>query len=151
MPAKKPSSDGSKKSAGGFTAEERAAAKEALQERKIVWGKNRADDERAVIAKVSQMPEPDRSISQRLHEIIQAAAPALSPRLWYGMPAYTKEGDVLCFFQPAHKFGARYGTLGFNDKARLDEGSIWPTSFAVKELNAASEAKVVALVKRAVG
>jgi len=151
MPAKKSAPDGAKGRERGFTAEERAAAKEALQERKIVWGKNRADDERAVVAKVSQMPEPDRSISKRLHEIIQATAPSLSPRLWYGMPAYTKEGEVLCFFQPAHKFGARYGTLGFNDKAMLDEGSIWPTAFAVKELNATTEARVVALVRKAVG
>jgi len=151
MPGRKPGADGTKGSSRGFTAEERAAAKEALQERKIVWGKNREDDERTVLARLSQMPEPDRSIAKRLHAIIQTTAPRLSPRLWYGMPADTKEGAVLCFFQPAHKFGARYGTLGFNDRAILDEGSIWPTVFAVKELSAATEAKVVALVRKAVG
>lgn len=151
MPAKKHTTDGEKTPARGFTAEERAAAKETLQERKIVWGKNRADDERATLAKISQMPEPDRSIAKRLHELITTTAPNLSPRLWYGMPAYTKEGEVLCFFQPAHKFKARYGTLGFNNEAKLDEGSMWPTVYAVKELNAPVEASVVALVKKAVG
>jgi uncharacterized protein YdhG (YjbR/CyaY superfamily) len=151
MAAKKPNTDGEKKSARGFTAEERAAAKDMLQERKIVWGKNKADDERVTLAKISQMPEPDRFMAKRLHEIITTSAPNLSPRLWYGMPAYTKEGEVLCFFQPAHKFKARYGTLGFNDEAMLDEGSIWPTAYAVKELNALVEARVVALVKKAVG
>jgi uncharacterized protein YdhG (YjbR/CyaY superfamily) len=151
MAAKKHPPEGAKKKASGFTAEERAAVKDLVQERKIVWGKNRADDDRAVLAKISQMPEPDRSLAERLHEIIQANAPTLSPRLWYGMPAYTKEGVVLCFFQPAHKFKARYGTLGFNNEAKLDEGAMWPTAFAVKELNATAEARVVALVKKAVG
>jgi uncharacterized protein YdhG (YjbR/CyaY superfamily) len=151
MAAKKHTTDGEKTSARGFTAEERAAAKDALQERKIVWGKNRAGDERATLAKISQMPEPDGSIAKRLHELITMSAPKLSPRLWYGMPAYTKEGEVLCFFQPAHKFKARYGTLGFNDAAKLDEGSMWPTAYAVKELSAPVEARVVALVKKAVG
>jgi len=151
MAAKKSTADREKTSARGFTAEERAAARDTLQERKIAWGKNRADDDRATLAKISQMPEPDRAIARRLHEIITTSAPNLSPRLWYGMPAYTKEGDVLCFFQPAHKFKARYGTLGFNDKATLDEGSMWPTAYALKELNAPVEAKVVALVKKAVG
>jgi uncharacterized protein YdhG (YjbR/CyaY superfamily) len=151
MAAKKPTTDGVKKSIGGFTAEERAAAKDTLQERKIVWGKNRADDERVTLAKISQMPEPDRFFAKRLHEIITTNAPNLSPRLWYGMPAYTKGGEVLCFFQPAHKFKARYGTLGFNDGATLDEGSMWPTAYAVKELNPPVEARVVALVKKAVG
>ena len=139
----------SDKTSEGFTAEERAAVRDTVLERKIVWGKNTADDERVVLAKISQMPEPDRFIAKRLHEIIEASAPTLGPRLWYGMPAYTKEGDVLCFFQPAHKFGARYGTLGFNDRAKLDEGAIWPTAFAVKELNPTVEAKVVALVTKA--
>jgi uncharacterized protein YdhG (YjbR/CyaY superfamily) len=151
MAAKRPSTHGAKNSASGFTAEERAAVKDLVIERKIVWGKNRADDERVVLAKVSQMPEPDRSIAKRLHEIVMTSAPVLSPRLWYGMPAYTKEGDVLCFFQPAHKFKARYGTLGFNNEAKLDEGAMWPTAFAVKEMNSTVEARVVGLVKRAVG
>jgi uncharacterized protein YdhG (YjbR/CyaY superfamily) len=151
MAAKKQAADVSKKSRGGFTAEERAAARDTLQERKIVWGKNRADDERLTLAKISQMPEPDRFIAKRLHEIITTSAPGLSPRLWYGMPAYSKEGDVLCYFQPAHKFKARYGTLGFNNEAKLDEGSMWPTAFAVTELNSTVEARVVALVKKAVG
>jgi len=151
MVAKRHTSDGEKESVRGFTAEERTAAKDMLQERKIVWGKNRAEDVRATLAKISQMPEPDRFIARRLHEIITTSAPNLSPRLWYGMPAYTKEGEVLCFFQPAHKFKARYGTLGFNDAAMLDEGSIWPTAFAVKELNGSVEARVVTLVKKAVG
>ena len=151
MTEKKAATGSARKSAGGFTAEERAAAKEAVLERKIVWGKSRADDERAVVARIAQMPEPDRTLAKRLHELIEASAPVLSPRLWYGMPAYTKEGEVLCFFQPAHKFGARYGTLGFNNVALLDEGAMWPTSFAVTNLNASVEARVVALVKRAVG
>lgn len=124
--------------------------KEATQERKIVWGKNRADDERAVLAKIATFPEPDRSMGQRLHSIITTSAPELSPRLWYGMPAYTKDGDVLCFFQPASKFKARYGTLGFNDAAKLDDGAVWPTSFAVKELTPSDEARISALVKKAV-
>ncbi len=140
-----------KKSAMSFTQEERAALKEATQERKIVWGKNRADDERAVLAKIATFPEPDRSMSMRLHSIITASAPVLSPRLWYGMPAYSKDGDVLCFFQPASKFKARYGTLGFNSAAKLDDGAVWPTSFAVKDLAPSDEAMISAIVKKAVG
>ncbi len=140
-----------KKGATSFTEEERAALKEATQERKIVWGKNRADDERAVLAKIATFPEPDRAMARQLHSIIMASASDLSPRLWYGMPAYSKDGDVLCFFQPASKFNARYGTLGFNDAAKLDEGAVWPTSFAVKELTPADAARISALVKKAVG
>ena len=102
-----------------------------------------------MLAKISQMPEPDRAIGKRLHEVIQATAPTLSPRLWYGMPAYTKNGEVLCFFQPAHKFKARYGTLGFSDEATLDEGTMWPTVYALKVMNAPEEARVAALVKKA--
>ena len=124
---------------------------DTLRERQIVWGKNRAVDERAVLAKIETLPEPDRSMARRLHTIITTAAPALSPRLWYGMPAYSNEGEVLCFFQPASKFKARYGTFGFNDSARLDDGTVWPTSFAVKELTAADEKRISALVKQAVG
>ncbi len=140
-----------KKGTPSFTEEERAAVKEATQERKIVWGKNRADDERAVLAKIATFPEPDRSMGTRLHSIITTSAPNLSPRLWYGMPAYTKDGDVLCFFQPASKFKARYGTLGFNDAAKLDDGAVWPTSFAVKELTPSDETRISTLVKKAVG
>ncbi len=142
MPAKK----GSK----GFSEDERSAMKEMIQERKIVWGKSRADDERAVLAKIAEFPEPDRSMGRRLHAIITSSAPELSPRLWYGMPAYSKEGDVLCFFQPASKFKARYGTLGFNDSAKLDDGTVWPTSFALVQLTTADEAKISSLVKKAV-
>ena len=139
-----------KKGASVFTEEERAAAKETARERKIVWGKNRADDERAVLAKIDTFPEPDRSMGVRLHRIITSSAPSLSPRLWYGMPAYTKDGDVLCFFQPASKFKARYGTLGFNDAAKLDEGTVWPTAFAIMELTKSDEARISATVRRAV-
>ncbi len=142
MPAKK----GSK----GFSEDERSAMKEMIQERKIAWGKSRADDERAVLAKIAEFPEPDRSMGRRLHAIITSSAPELSPRLWYGMPAYSKEGDVLCFFQPASKFKARYGTLGFNDSAKLDDGTVWPTSFALVQLTTADEAKISSLVKKAV-
>jgi len=151
MAERKEERGGARKTGTGITAEERAAMKDMIVERKIVWGKNRADDERAVLAKISQMPEPDRSIGKRLHKIIQTAAPTLSPRLWYGMPAYTKDGDVLCFFQPAHKFKARYGTLGFGDGAKLDDGAMWPTVYALNSLTAAEESRIVALVKKAVG
>ena len=139
-----------RKGAKGFSDGERAAIKERTQEQKVVWGKNRAEDERAVLAKIATFPEPDRAMANRLHAIISSAAPDLAPRLWYGMPAYTREGDVLCFFQPASKFQARYGTLGFNDGAKLDEGGMWPTGFALKELTATEEARISALVKKAV-
>ena len=110
----------------------------------------KADEESAVLAKISEMPEPDRAMGERLHAIIKASAPALSPKLWYGMPAYAKDGKVVCFFQSADKFKSRYATFGFNDTANLDEGAMWPTSFALKELTAAEEAKIGALVKKAV-
>lgn len=139
-----------KKAGKGFSEEERAAMRDATLERKIVWGKNRAEDERAVIEKIHSFPEPDRSMARRIHAIVSTSAPALSPRLWYGMPAYSKDGDVLCFFQPASKFKARYGTLGFNNEARLDDGHMWPISFALTELTAAEEARITALVKKAV-
>ena len=129
----------------GFTDEERAAMRERLQELK-----GKADGEGAVLAKIAAMPEPDRGMAKRLHAIITAAAPALSPRLWYGMPAYAREGKVVCFFQDARKFKTRYATLGFSDKANLDDGAMWPTAFALKELTAAEEARISALVKRAV-
>jgi len=130
----------------GFTAEERAAMKERVQELKAGTG----DGESAVLAKIAGMGEPDRSMGKRLHAIIRANAPALSPKLWYGMPAYAKNDKVVCFFQSAGKFKTRYATLGFSDKATLDEGAMWPTTFALKELSAAEEAKIGALVKKAV-
>ena len=127
----------------GFTDAERLAMKERIQELKGV------DGESAVLTKIASMPEPDRAMGKRLHAIITASAPALSPRLWYGMPAYAKDGEVVCFFQNAQKFKARYSTLGFSDKANLDEGAMWPTSFALTELTAANEARIGALVKKA--
>jgi uncharacterized protein YdhG (YjbR/CyaY superfamily) len=131
-----------------FTDEERAAMKERAQELKAEARK--ADGESAVLAKIAEMPEPDRAMGKRLHAIVKASAPALSPKTWYGMPAYAKDGKVVCFFQSAHKFKSRYATFGFSDEANLDEGAMWPTSFALKELTAAEEAKIGALVKKAV-
>jgi hypothetical protein len=132
----------------GFTDEERAAMKERAQELKAAADK--ADGESAVLAKIAEMSEPDRTMGQRLHAIIKTRAPALSPRLWYGMPAYAKDGKVVCFFQSAEKFKTRYASLGFSDEAKLDEGALWPVAFALKELTAAEEAKIGALVKKAV-
>jgi uncharacterized protein YdhG (YjbR/CyaY superfamily) len=138
------------KKSEGFTAEERAAMRERAKEQKAEAQK--ADGERAVLAKIAEMPETDRAMAERLHEIVKASAPALSPKTWYGMPAYAnKDGKVVCFFQSAEKFNARYATFGFSDKANLDEGAMWPTSFALKELTAAAEARIGALVKRAAG
>jgi uncharacterized protein YdhG (YjbR/CyaY superfamily) len=133
------------KTVKGFTDEERAAMKERAQELKA----DKADGESAVLAKIAEMPQPDRAMAKRLHAIIKASAPALSPKTWYGMPAYAKDGKVVCFFQSAQKFKSRYSTFGFSDEANLDEGAIWPTSFALKELTAAEEAKITALVKKA--
>lgn len=134
----------------GFTAEERAAMRERAREQKAQAQK--ADGERAVLEKISEMQEPDRVMAERIHEIVKASAPELSPRTWYGMPAYAnKDGKVVCHFQSAEKFNTRYATLGFSDKANLDEGNMWPTSFALKELGAAEEARIGELVKRAVG
>ena len=140
------------KTSQGFTAEERAAMKERAQELKAEAraNKNKAQGERAVLAKLAELPEPDRALGERLHAIIKEAAPTLSPKTWYGMPAYAKDGDVLCFFQSAVKFKARYSTFGFTDKANLDETAMWATSFALKKLSAADEAKIAALVKKAV-
>ncbi len=138
----------SAKKSKGFTDEERAAMKERAQELKAEAQK--AEGESAVLAKIAEMPEPDRAMAERLHAIVKASAPALSPKTWYGMPAYAKDGKVVCFFQSAEKFDARYATLGFSDEANLDEGAMWPTSFALKELTAAEEAKIGELVKRAV-
>ena len=132
----------------GFTAEERAAMKERAKELKSQA--NKADDESAVLAKIAEMPEPDRSMGERLHEIIKASAPVLSPKTWYGMPAYAKDGKVVCFFQNADKFKSRYSTLGFSDDANLDDGAMWPAAFALKDLTAAAETKIRALVKKAV-
>ncbi len=135
----------------GFTDEERAAMKERAQELKAEAraNKKKAEGESDLLAKIAEMPEPDRAMAERLHAIIKASAPALSPKTWYGMPAYAKDGKVLCFFQSAQKFSTRYATFSFSDKANLDEGAMWPTSFALKELGAAEEAKIGALVKRA--
>ena len=140
------------KTSKGFTDEERAAMKERAQELKAEAraNKNKAEGESDVLAKIAEMPEPDRAMSERLHAIIKANAPALSPKLWYGMPAYAKDGKIVCHFQDANKFKARYATLGFSDNANLDEGAMWPTSFALKKLTAADEARIGALVKKAV-
>jgi uncharacterized protein YdhG (YjbR/CyaY superfamily) len=138
----------------GFTPEERVAMKERIQELKASEHRghraDKADGESTVLAKIAEMPEPDRAMGKRLHAIIKASAPALSPRLWYGMPAYVKDGKVVCFFQSAQKFKMRYATFGFSDKANLDEGAMWPTAFALTELTAADEARIGALVKKAV-
>jgi uncharacterized protein YdhG (YjbR/CyaY superfamily) len=143
------------KASKGFTEEERAAMRERAQELKAAARRgpraDKADGESDVLAKIAAMPEPDRTMAERLHAIIKASAPALAPRLWYGMPAYAKDGHVVCFFQSAQKFKTRYATLGFSDKANLDEGDVWPTAFALKELTAAEEARIGALVKKAVG
>src|SRR5262245_16248357 len=140
------------KKSKGFTDDERAAMKERAKELKAEEraNKDKAEGERDLLAKIAEMPEPDRSMATRLHEIIKASAPALSPKTWYGMPAYARDGKVVCFFTAASKFNSRYATLGFNDTANLDEGAMWPTSFALKELTATEEAKISALVKKAV-
>ena len=138
----------------GFTDEERVAMKERVQELKAAARRgpraDKADGESAVLAKIAEMPGPDRALAERLHAIIKAGAPALAPRLWYGMPAYARDGKVVCFFQSAQKFKTRYATFGFSDEANLDDGALWPTAFALKELTAAEEARIAALVKKAV-
>ena len=136
------------KTSKGFTAEERAAMKERAKE--LSSRADKADGDGDVLAKIAEMQEPDRVMGERLHALIKASAPALSPKTWYGMPAYAKDGKVVCYFQSAEKFNSRYATFGFNDTANLDKGVMWPTSFALKELTAAEEAKVRALVKKAV-
>jgi uncharacterized protein YdhG (YjbR/CyaY superfamily) len=142
------------KKSKGFTEEERAAMKERAQELRAPGRRGpragKADGETDVLAKIAEMPEPDRVMAERLHALIKASAPDLSPKTWYGMPAYAKDGKVVCFFQSAHKFKSRYATLGFSDKANLDEGAMWPTAFALKELTATEEATIGALVKKAV-
>jgi uncharacterized protein YdhG (YjbR/CyaY superfamily) len=142
-PARKRTQEGK-----GFTAEERAAMKERARELKAEAEK--ADGESALLAKIAEMQGPDRTLAERLHAVVTVAAPALSPKTWYGMPAYAKDGKILCYFQSAGKFKSRYATFGFSDEANLDDGAMWPTSFALKELTAADEARIVELVKRAV-
>ena len=157
-PAKKSTQQSAKRATGkaskGFTDEERAAMRERAQELKAGArrgpGAGKADGESDVLAKIAEMPEPDRAMAERLHAVIKASAPALSPRTWYGMPAYAKDGKVVCFFQSAHKFKSRYATFGFNDEANLDDGAMWPTSFALKKLTAADEKRIGALVRKAV-
>ena len=164
MAERKPAKKGTRKSAKsttavkekskGFTGEERAAMRERARELKAEARRGaragEADGESEVLAKIAEMQGPDRALAERLHALVRASAPALSPRTWYGMPAYAMDGKVVCFFQSAQKFKSRYATFGFNDKANLDEGGMWPTSFALKELTAAEEAKIRALVKKAV-
>lgn len=157
MPDKKPAAKGAKKSARRptttttFSEEERAAMRERAAEVKAARANaGKAEEEGAVLAKLAAMAEPDRTVGERLHAIVKANAPDLAPRLWYGMPAYAKDGSVLCFFQDAQKFKTRYASFGFTDKARLDDGKIWPTTFAITDMTDAVESKIVALVKRAV-
>jgi uncharacterized protein YdhG (YjbR/CyaY superfamily) len=137
-----------KKATQTFTAEERAAMRERAKELKAASSK--ADAEKDVLAKIAEMPKRDRAMAERVHAIVKASAPGLAPRTWYGMPAYAKDDKVVCFFQSAEKFKSRYATLGFSDRANLDKGAMWPTAFALKELTAADEAKIAALVKKAV-
>jgi uncharacterized protein YdhG (YjbR/CyaY superfamily) len=150
----KPASSTTGRASKGFTDEERAALKERGQELKAAARRGpragKAAGESEVLAKIAEMQEPDRVMARRLHAIIKASAPALAPRTWYGMPAYAKDGNVVCFFQSAQKFKTRYATLGFSDKAKLDEGTMWPTTFALTELTAPDEARIAALVKEAV-
>jgi uncharacterized protein YdhG (YjbR/CyaY superfamily) len=152
QPAKRTTATGKKFE--GLTDEERAAMKERTQELKAEArrgpGAGKADGERDVLAKIAEMPEPDRAMAERIHAIVKASAPDLSPKTWYGMPAYAKEGKIVCFFQAADKFKSRYATFGFDVAANLDEGTMWPTSFALTELTAADEARIAELVKKAV-
>ena len=154
MPAKKPEKKSAKsagKKSAGLSAAEKAAMRETMKERaREARGAGRAEGEKALLEKIAEMPTADRVMAKRIHEIVTAAAPDLSPKTWYGMPAYARDGKVVCFFQSADKFDARYATLGFNDTANLDQGAMWPTSFALKELNDAVEKKIAALVKKAV-
>jgi uncharacterized protein YdhG (YjbR/CyaY superfamily) len=160
MAEKKPPKKGTQKSdasttapSKGFTDEERAAMRDRVQELKAAARRGPQagkEDEESVLAKIAAMAAPDRAMAERLHALIKASAPGLAPKLWYGMPAYAKDGKVICFFQDAQKFKSRYATLGFSDKAALDEGQMWPTAFALKELTAADEGRIGALVKKAV-
>jgi len=156
MSAKKTTRKSAKRTTGkaskGFTAEERAAMRERARELKAEArrAKDRAEGEKDVLAKIAEMPKPDRAMAKRLHAIVKASAPVLSPKTWYGMPAYAKDGKVVCYFTAASKFKERYATFGFNDAANLDKGNMWPTSFALKELTPAEEKRITALVKKAV-
>jgi uncharacterized protein YdhG (YjbR/CyaY superfamily) len=156
MSAKKTTRKSAKRTTGkaskGFTAEERAAMRERARELKAEArrAKDRAEGEKDVLAKIAEMPKPDRAMAKRLHAIVKASAPVLSPKTWYGMPAYAKDGKVVCYFTAASKFKERYATFGFNDAANLDQGNMWPTSFALKELTPAEEKRITALVKKAV-
>lgn len=151
--AKKTTRKSAKTADTTFTAEEKAAMKARAQEMKAEAraGKDRAAGERELLAKIGEMPEPERAMARRLHDLITASAPMLMPKTWYGMPAYARDGKVVCFFQSARKFNTRYATLGFSDQATLDDGDCWPTAYALKALSAADEAKIVALLKKAVG
>lgn len=146
LKAIKPSANtGSRKASKGFTAEERSAMKDRVREQKSDGG------EVDVLAAIAKMPDPDRTMAARLHAVIRTNAPALAPKTWYGMPAYAKDDKVVCYFRPAYKFKDRYATFGFNDKARLDEGAMWPTAFALIKLGAAEEARITALIRKALG
>ena len=150
-PAKKAGATGKKRA--GFTSEEKAAMKDRVREMQAEAqgsGKDGKNEEAVVLEKIASLPESDREMAQRIHALVKATAPTLNPKTWYGMPAYAKNGAVVCFFQDAHKFKTRYATLGFSDKAKLDEGSMWPVSFALKALTPAEEARIRALVKRAI-
>jgi uncharacterized protein YdhG (YjbR/CyaY superfamily) len=142
------SSTATKKRYEGFTPEEKAAMQDRVQEQKVAA--RRGDEEGAVLEKINELRESDRAMAKRIHAVIKASAPALSPKLWYGMPAYAKEGKIVCFFQSAQKFKTRYATFGFSDAARLDEGNMWPNAYALTKLTAADEARIGALVKKAV-
>ena len=147
-PAKSATRKSTKQTTKGLTAEEKAALKERIKEEKAEREGKLAESD--VLAKIAEMPEPDRSMATKIHEIVKASAPALSPKTWYGMPAYANsDGKVVCYFTPASKFSSRYATFGFNDDANLDEGNMWPTSFALRELTPAEESKIAALVKKA--
>ncbi|HVM16901.1 MAG TPA: DUF1801 domain-containing protein [Gaiellaceae bacterium] len=150
-PAKRSTKTSQREATEGFTPEERAAMKERAKELKAPRRGGKADGERDVLAKIAEMPEADRAIAERLHALVKATAPELSPRTWYGMPAYALDGKVVCFFQAADKFKSRYATLGFSDSAKLDDGAMWPTSFALRKLTAAEEKRIRALLKKAVG
>jgi uncharacterized protein YdhG (YjbR/CyaY superfamily) len=151
MAAKKPAKKNSRTPVTGFTDEEREAMREAIRERKGLARPGAAEGEAAVLAKIAVMQQPDRGMAERLHALVKANAPTLTPRTWYGMPAYSKDGQVVCFFQPSQKFKTRYSTLGFSDEANLDDGRMWPTTFALAELTAAEEARIAMLLKKAVG
>jgi uncharacterized protein YdhG (YjbR/CyaY superfamily) len=150
---RKPAQSTAGQASTGFTDAERAAVRERARELKAAERRGpragTADGESEVLAKIAEMREPDRALAERLHAVVKASAPALAPKTWYGMPAYAKDGKVVCFFQSAQKFNTRYATLGFNDTANLDDGAMWPVAFALKELTAADEARIAALVKRA--